>query len=82
MLEVIHSFETSVFTRATWHQIPEDGIFYSHRHESLKSLRTACFCIHVGFMLTNLGGCGYQETRWQYEKNEEEQMYGLRFTPI
>jgi hypothetical protein len=37
MLVAIHSSETSVLTRATQHQIPEDGIFHSHRHENLKS---------------------------------------------
>jgi hypothetical protein len=26
MMEAIHSFETSILTRAKWHNIPEDGI--------------------------------------------------------
>jgi Na+/H+ antiporter NhaD/arsenite permease-like protein len=37
MMEAPSSSETSVLTRATWHNIPGDGILHSHRHENLKS---------------------------------------------
>jgi hypothetical protein len=37
MREVRNSSENSVLTRATWRNIPEDGILQSYRHEVLKS---------------------------------------------
>jgi hypothetical protein len=37
MMEGIHSFETSVLTRAIQCNIPEDSILLNHRRESLKS---------------------------------------------
>jgi hypothetical protein len=37
MMEAIRSFETSILTRATRRNIPEEGILHSHGRENLKS---------------------------------------------
>jgi hypothetical protein len=37
MMEALSSSKTSILTRATHHNIPEDGILHSHRRENLRS---------------------------------------------
>jgi hypothetical protein len=49
MMEAVCSSETSIFTRATRRDIPEDDILHSHCSENLTSYNSGvvCSCVFV-----------------------------------
>jgi hypothetical protein len=47
MMEVLSSFETSVPTRVTQRDVPENGILHSHRRENLRSYKITISCLGI-----------------------------------
>jgi hypothetical protein len=70
VMEAIHSFETSVLTRATQRHIPEDGMLHSPGRENLKSY-TCCLSPRIvprkDMFTRRLPLCVHPHNIWVYE---------------
>jgi hypothetical protein len=56
MMDALRCPETSVLTRATWCNIPEDSSLHSHRRENLKSyIHYLSLCVCVKYLILFYG---------------------------
>jgi hypothetical protein len=61
LMEALRSSETSILIRATWNNIPEDGILHSHHLENFKSYMVTGF-IHFNYNHDKLRSLGIDST--------------------
>jgi hypothetical protein len=77
MMEVLLSSETSVLTRAMWHNIPEDGILLVAIH-----IAECCKLLHAHSVLEPLGHVGCWDTQhhlvYPTNKNHRDLHLGIK----
>jgi hypothetical protein len=74
MMEAIRSSKMSVVTRATWCDVPEDGILHSHHCENFK-----CYINQLWLLIetTAVNSNNHTKNMWKQSTNFYAKLHGL-----